>query len=189
MGSFGQVGCQVYSHICKIGPPGDNVQTACTVGKASGMVPDGSKLILIDANDPEENFPASINWQTMEENGHKSNESHVAIPGLHGETSNFHFAMTGKSYQVIVRHFYHLLPKILLNGTIFARMSPGQKSNLIEEFQKIDYYAGMCGDGANDCGALKVAHAGISLSELEASVASPFTSKTTNIECVPKLIK
>lgn len=37
--------------------------------------------------------------------------------------------------------------------------------------------------------ALKMAHAGISLSELEASVASPFTSKTPNIECVPKLIK
>ncbi|CAJ0928623.1 unnamed protein product, partial [Ranitomeya imitator] len=37
--------------------------------------------------------------------------------------------------------------------------------------------------------ALKVAHAGISLSEQEASVASPFTSQTTNIQCVPELIK
>lgn len=37
--------------------------------------------------------------------------------------------------------------------------------------------------------ALKMAHAGISLSEQEASVASPFTSKTANIECVPHLIK
>jgi len=35
---------------------------------------------------------------------------------------------------------------------------------------------------------LNLAHAGISLSEAEASVASPFTSKNQNIECVPTLI-
>ncbi|KAM5163814.1 putative cation-transporting ATPase 13A4 isoform 2-T2 [Mantella aurantiaca] len=172
---------------------GDNLQTACTVGKSSGMIPHGSSLIVIEAKAPEGYIPASIAWQTMEnsqENKPVSNELNFDMcDTVDKKNKPFCFAMTGKSYQVIMNHFYTLLPKILLNGTIFARMSPGQKSSLIEEFQKIDYYAGMCGDGANDCGALKMAHAGISLSELEASVASPFTSKTPNIECVPKLIK
>ncbi|KAM3930934.1 putative cation-transporting ATPase 13A4 [Leptodactylus fuscus] len=171
---------------------GDNLQTACTVGKTSGMIPPGSNLIVIETSDPDGCSPASITWRSTEENqenGHVPKDSCIDICDPDNKAKKVHFAMTGKSYQVIVNHFYELLPKILLNATIFARMSPGQKSSLIEEFQKIDYYAGMCGDGANDCGALKMAHAGISLSELEASVASPFTSKTPNIECVPKLIK
>ena len=33
------------------------------------------------------------------------------------------------------------------------------------------------------------AHVGISLSEAEASVAAPFTSKIQNISCVPEIIK
>uniref|UniRef100_A0A4W2D6G1 Cation-transporting ATPase n=1 Tax=Bos indicus x Bos taurus TaxID=30522 RepID=A0A4W2D6G1_BOBOX len=174
---------------------GDNLQTAITVAKNSEMIPRGSQVILVEANEPEEFAPASVTWQLVEnqENGPGKNDTHINIGNssvpVEEKGSCYHFAMSGKSYQVILQHFNSLLPKILVNGTIFARMSPGQKSSLVEEFQKLNYYVGMCGDGANDCGALKMAHAGISLSEQEASVASPFTSKTTNIECVPHLIK
>lgn len=47
----------------------------------------------------------------------------------------------------------------------------------------------MVGDGANDCGALKAAHTGISLSDTESSVASPFTSRETNISCLLSIIR
>lgn len=50
-------------------------------------------------------------------------------------------------------------------------------------------FLAMCGDGANDCGALKAAHTGISLSEAESSVASPFTSRDPNIECIVQVIR
>lgn len=75
------------------------------------------------------------------------------------------------------------------SAVVFARMGPEQKAQLVEQLQALGYGVGMCGDGANDCSALKAAHAGISLSEAEASVASPFTSKIPNISCVPTVIR
>ncbi|KAG8445089.1 hypothetical protein GDO86_010018, partial [Hymenochirus boettgeri] len=174
---------------------GDNLQTALNIGLNCGMIQKNSKIIKLEANEPQQDIPASITWKSQTESqeiGHKDNENCDVNNGLgHNAflSGDFHFAMSGRSFQIVLQHFYDLMPKILLNGTIFARMTPQQKSILIDEFQKLDYYVGMCGDGANDCGALKVAHVGISLSELEASVASSFTSKITNIKCVPMLIK
>lgn len=68
-------------------------------------------------------------------------------------------------------------------------MSPDEKHELVEKLQSIDYCCGFCGDGANDCGALKAADVGISLSDAEASVAAPFTSRLFEISCVPTVIR
>ena len=48
---------------------------------------------------------------------------------------------------------------------------------------------GMGGDGANDCAALKSADAGLSLSDSEASIAAPFTSKVQNISSMVILMR
>ncbi|XP_039197442.1 probable cation-transporting ATPase 13A5 isoform X1 [Crotalus tigris] len=175
---------------------GDNLPTAITVARSSGMLPSPSQVVLVDAQEPGDSCPASVTWQLVEEEEApslmgKDKDPPITLedPSAEEEGERFHFVLSGASYQVLVKHFSSLLPKVLLNGTIFARMSPAQKSSLVEEFQKLDYYVAMCGDGANDCGALKMAHAGISLSEQEASVASPFTSQIPNIECVPAVIR
>ncbi len=46
----------------------------------------------------------------------------------------------------------------------------------------------MVGDGANDCGALKQANIGLALSEAEASIGAPFTSKDLRISSIIDLL-
>ncbi len=45
-----------------------------------------------------------------------------------------------------------------MGGVIYARMSPEQKAQLVEVLQSLGLCVGMCGDGANDCIALRAAH-------------------------------
>lgn len=78
---------------------------------------------------------------------------------------------------------------MFVKAQIFARMSPDEKHELVSRLQSLGYTVGFCGDGANDCGALKAADVGISLSEAEASIAAPFTSSQPDIGCVIQVIQ
>ena len=101
----------------------------------------------------------------------------------------YHFVMDGKAYESLLNHYPDLLNQLVLNGTVFARMRPMQKSSLVQLLTKLGYTTCMCGDGSNDCGALRNADVGISLSEAEASIAAPFTSASPSLNCVPSVIR
>jgi len=49
--------------------------------------------------------------------------------------------------------------------SVFARTKPNDKAKIVMLFQKIGKKVSMCGDGANDCGALKQADIGLSLTQ------------------------
>ena len=68
-------------------------------------------------------------------------------------------------------------------------MSPEQKSLLVQSYKNEKLTVLMCGDGANDCSALRNADIGVSLSPEEASIAAPFTSNISNISCLEKLLR
>ncbi|KJP88805.1 hypothetical protein AK88_01495 [Plasmodium fragile] len=77
----------------------------------------------------------------------------------------------------------------LLRVRIFSRLTPNHKMEVIKDFIKYDYISGMCGDGSNDCGALKISHAGLALSDADTSVVSPFSSKNDNIKSVIDVLR
>jgi magnesium-transporting ATPase (P-type) len=87
----------------------------------------------------------------------------------------YFLAMTGAGFRTLKAQDNKNNPnsafkKAIFCCSVFARMSPDDKASLIESYIDLGFITGMCGDGANDCGALKAAHVGISLSEIEASI-------------------
>jgi len=80
-----------------------------------------------------------------------NNESHINI-------RNEYYAMSGDIFDWVLHNYSDKhLKSILENCKIFARMLPDQKQVLVEKYQEIGYCVSFCGDGANDCGALKSA--------------------------------
>ena len=143
---------------------GDNIVTAMNVAKNSGLVKDHQKIKTIEK------------IQDLNENDKFSEETVLACTGNLLE-------------DIVIKDDFISLNKLVELGAIFARMKPNHKEQLISMFIKSGETVAMVGDGANDCNALKLAHCGISLSQLEASVAAHFTSFDANIECVEKLAR
>jgi len=157
---------------------GDNMLTAVSVGRECGIVP---KHLPVFAG----HFDASGSlWWEGVDNGHLKLDPATLAP-LSEDVDDYVLAVTGDVFSHVVESgTYESLDQMLLRGVVYARMSPDEKHELVTKLQQIDYTACFCGDGANDCGALKGADVGISLSEAEASVAAPFTSRRFNISCV-----
>ncbi|XP_069039892.1 polyamine-transporting ATPase 13A2 isoform X2 [Lepisosteus oculatus] len=169
---------------------GDNILTAVNVARGCGMVAPGERVIFVHGTPPLGCSPPTLRFLLAESGGATQDGVDFPAQGLYQQAPGpYHLALNGKSFSVLCEHFPEYLPKVLLRGTIYARMAPEQKTQLVKELQKINYCVAMCGDGANDCGALRAADVGVSLSEAEASVASPFTSHTDDITCIPLLIR
>lgn len=172
---------------------GDNEYTAVSMARKCNLVSndDSTSVFLLKLNEnyeliyeyvknirEDEEGDLVISLKNNEENGkfNWSNPNHV-------------LAVNGKSFCFLRENAYDLYLKVLRKGRIYARMTPLDKSQLIRDLQdQLGLCVGMCGDGANDLGALKQSDVGLSLSEAEASVAAPFTSKNPSISSVVSLL-
>jgi len=148
-----------------------------------------------DATSPE----SRLDWSCMEDFSWKLDRyslkpltppPHHTVGADEINYQDFSLVITGDVFRWMMNHApLETLQRMLVKTQIFARMSPDEKNEVVERLQSLGYTVLMCGDGANDCAALKAADVGISLSEAEASVAAPFTSSTPDIGCVIEVIK
>ncbi|VDL72662.1 unnamed protein product [Nippostrongylus brasiliensis] len=166
------------AHIRTIMVTGDNLLTAQSVARECGIIRP-NKLAYLSVSSSE---------KTVGVDEEKSDAS-VENGKRHFLESYYQLSISGPTFAVLTHEYPELLDQLVAVCDVFARMAPDQKQQLINHLQEIDYTVAMCGDGANDCAALKAAHAGISLSDAEASIAAPFTSRIADIRCVPTVIR
>jgi cation-transporting ATPase 13A3/4/5 len=192
---------------------GDNAQTGLYVAKASSLVADTRRVFLADAKEPcmsatqrdssEHALSGTdaVSWTEMGRgrcaavcaNGVVAppacfSTRHILEMVQNNGSGDVELAMTGRAFS----HFVRAKPtmdRLLFHTRIFARMSPTQKADTINLFIDKGLVTAMCGDGGNDCGALRAAHVGLALSEAEASVVSPFSSKTKSIHSMVDLLR
>ncbi|XP_059609643.1 polyamine-transporting ATPase 13A3 isoform X2 [Phlebotomus argentipes] len=195
---------------------GDNILTAVSVAKDCGMIPKQQSVIMVNvkmtldgchlyynltSTAGQENITTgSIDSLYTADTCTTSHTTHTTLTIAQDDddttmlppdlpSNNYRFAMTGRTWALVRQYHPELVERFVTRGVVFARMPPEAKQSLVAELQSLGYYVAMCGDGANDCGALKTAHTGISLSEAESSVASPFTSRSATIACVLDVIR
>jgi cation-transporting ATPase 13A3/4/5 len=96
-------------------------------------------------------------------------------------------AITGAALAWMEKENPKLLQALLLRLRVFGRVQPMQKVSVVEWHKAREVTTGMCGDGGNDCGALKAAHIGVALSDAEASIVAPFSARDKSVTACEQL--
>lgn len=167
---------------------GDNILTAVSVARKAGIVEETESIYKLEFSGSKDKLLAREVGRSGRGDAVGPSRDYGAIVQVDCNPFPHHFAIEGATWEKVRRTRPELISRILTRGTIFARFRPEQKSEVVVGLQDMDYIVTMCGDGANDCTALKAANIGVSLSQAEASVAAPFTSKQQNIACVKDLV-
>ena len=169
---------------------GDNMLTAIAVALESGAIPEAYDIYMGDTNSDLRD----VIWEKYTKDGKASFQQVPMsdwVDRLKREDTNFTFTLTSRAFEYLLKsHHRNPTPylRFILNQLVVcARMSPSQKIDLVTTFQAQGALVAMCGDGANDCGALKSADVGLSLSSEEASIAAPFIG--SNLFCMQDVIK
>ncbi|KAI9790387.1 MAG: hypothetical protein M1816_005205 [Peltula sp. TS41687] len=181
---------------------GDNILTAISVARECNIIDRSAHCFVPHfSHGNSETAKAQLGWESIDNPLFRLDgdtlkplpppvERDASLPYDVSNLRNYSIAISGDVFRWVIDYAPpEILHRILVRGHVFARMSPDEKHELVDKLQSIGYCCGFCGDGANDCGALKAADVGISLSEAEASVAAPFTSRVFDITCVPEVIR
>ncbi|RKP09111.1 hypothetical protein THASP1DRAFT_14697, partial [Thamnocephalis sphaerospora] len=160
---------------------GDNALTGVFIGRQCGMVPKDARVLLGDV--VPGTHSGQVYWRDVDTDASVDSVEAALAASITG--APVELAVTGRAFNALLQTGQ--MRPLLLHTRIFARMTPDGKVQCVQLFME-RAITGMCGDGGNDCGALRVAHCGIALSDAEASIVSPFSTSVRSIfSCVELL--
>lgn len=173
---------------------GDNAFTAIHVARKVNMELQATVLLLDIATDTVGSGDKANNvvFADVDELASRPNPEWTPMDNktFLGLADNNEFALTGAALDALVATQSSLfVEQIVLHTKIFSRIRPHQKTWIVETLIQRGKCVGMVGDGTNDCGALKAAHVGIALSDADASIVAPFTSRKKSITDVLELLR
>ncbi|KAJ2869934.1 hypothetical protein GGH93_005958, partial [Coemansia aciculifera] len=160
---------------------GDTALTGVFIAKGAGLMSESATVYLGDLTKA-----GDLYWTDVDREEVVSQSVIDAI--IDGRADgDVELAMTGKAYNHL--EDIGLIRQYVLFTRVFARMLPNDKVSCVQLHMERGITA-MCGDGGNDCGALRAAHVGLALSDAEASIVSPFSSSDRSINsCVELMIQ
>ncbi|PVV01855.1 hypothetical protein BB560_003713 [Smittium megazygosporum] len=179
---------------------GDNALTGIYIARESGMISKSARVILGDMEKDGDSGNIVLVWRDpvtreiidnvdsiLTEDSLMIEKKERSVGDIVARrTPDVELAITAACFDHLVKT--DTIRKYLYDIRVFSRMTPQGKVAAVKLHMEKCVTA-MCGDGGNDCGALRAAHVGLALSEAEASIVSPFSSSNKSIfSCVNLLI-
>ena len=181
---------------------GDHLLTTSKVSKDLKLGPDNFGLLKIE--------DGKVKWNDLDNNFIKETKTIEEIKQL---STKYTLGLTGDEYkhidEIVNMPNRHEMTQYI---TLFCRVSPSQKDDIIKDLIKCGKNPSMCGDGSNDVGALKRATIGVAVLNIEetesqkkepfnflsfdddttinngdVTAAAPFTSKSGSIKCIKNI--
>ncbi|RCH94500.1 hypothetical protein CU098_004274, partial [Rhizopus stolonifer] len=158
---------------------GDTALTGIFIARQCGMIEPHQRVLLGDL------VSGSVVWHDVDSGEQVDVDQVIDIDPHEEHEKRVELAITGRAFEALIKE--DRMRKYLLMTRVFARMTPNDKVMCVQLHMEKGVTA-MCGDGGNDCGALRAAHVGLALSEAEASIVSPFSTNNRSImQCVELL--
>ncbi|CCI41369.1 unnamed protein product [Albugo candida] len=153
---------------------GDNSMTSCFVARAVGILEPNAQVILADIESTKAG--KLLVWRDIDTEAVFTAEQ-VRSMLYESEEAVLELAVTCSAFEALKKLDW--VDQLLFRIRIFSRMTPASKADCVERYGRAGVVTGMCGDGGNDCGALRAAHVGLALTRSKTCVVAPFTSSNS----------